>query len=121
MRMWLVTETVEAATVAVVQAASPASPAAAAASEPDRLFTLTPSSWLELDKECATFLHTALRCGSGNQCKPVVIGNIEQMESAVKSIKVSIAELSLSASSLFSPTTDGLIRRLLSARMCACL
>jgi len=81
-----VTETFEAVSVATV--------AASAAAEPDRLFTLTPSRWLELDKECATFLHTALRHASGDQCKSVVIGNIEQMESAAKNVKVSVAELS---------------------------
>jgi len=94
-----VIETFEAATAATA-AASPA--AAAAAAESDRLFTLTPSRWLELDKECAAFLHTTLRYASGDQCKAVVIGNIEQMESAVKNIKVSVTEFSPSASSLSS-------------------
>ena len=79
------TETFEAVSAASV-AASPA------AVETDSLFTLTPSRWLELDKECATFLHTALRHASGDQCKSVVIGNIDQMESAVKNIKVSVTE-----------------------------
>jgi len=78
--------------------ASAAVLAASPAAEPDRLFTLTPSRWLELDKECATFLHTALRYASGDQSKAVVIGNIEQMESAIKDIKVFIAEFSSSAS-----------------------
>jgi len=77
-----VTETFEAVT-AVTAAASPTG-------EQDRLFTLSPSRWLELDKECAAFLHTALRHASGDQCKAVVIGNIEQMELALKNIKVSV-------------------------------
>jgi len=93
-----VIETFEAASAATVAA----SPATTAAAESDRLFTLTPSRWLELDKECATFLHTTLRYASGDQCKAVVIGNIEQMESAVKNIKVSVTEFSPSASSLSS-------------------
>ena len=80
------TETFEAVTAASV-AASPAT-AATTGVETDRLFTLTPSRWLDLDKDCATFLHTALRHASGDQCKPVVIGNIEQMEAAVKNIQV---------------------------------
>lgn len=83
----VVTETFEVASAATVAASPPAA-------ESDRLFTLTPSRWLELDKECATFLHTALRHASGDQCKAVVIGNIEQMESAVKNVKVFIAEMS---------------------------
>jgi len=89
-----VTETFEAASAATVSAAPSA--------ESDRLFTLTPSRWLELDKECATFLHTALRYASGDQCKAVVIGNIEQMESAVRNVKVSVAEFLSSISSSLS-------------------
>ena len=81
----IVTETFEVATVVAV-AASPAA-------ESDRLFTLNPSRWPDLDKDCATFLHTALTHASGDHFKAVVIGNIEQMESAVKTIKVLVAEL----------------------------
>jgi len=76
---------------AVKATAAATAPPGAAAAETDRLFTLTPSRWLELDKVCAAFLHTALRHASGDQCKAVVIGNIEQMESAVKNVKVVVA------------------------------
>lgn len=84
-----VTETFEAVSATAV--------AASRTAEQDRLFTLTPSRWVELDKECATFLHTALRYASGDLCKAVVIGNVEQMESAVKSIKVLVARVLSSA------------------------
>jgi len=81
----LVTETFEVATVAAVAAASPA------VDDPDRLFTLSPSRWPDLDQDCAAFLRTALRHASGDQCRAVVIGNIEQMESAIRNIKVRVA------------------------------
>jgi len=80
-----VMETFEVATVTASEAARP--------DAADRVFTLTPSRWLELDKNCATFLHSMLRYASGDQSKPVVIGNIEQMESAVKNIKVILVGL----------------------------
>jgi len=89
MSVCLVNESIEATSAAPVAAP----PAAGAAAEPDRLFTLTPSRWLELDKECATFLHTTLRYASGDQSKAVVVGNVEQMESAVKNIKVRLCLL----------------------------
>ena len=83
-----------AATVATVAASGPAADtadAAAAEQSLDQLFTLsgTSSRWTsELDNDCAAFLHVALACARGDRCTPVVIGNIAQMEAAVRNVKV---------------------------------
>jgi len=80
-----VTETVEVATAAAAALAA-ASPAAEP--PPDQLFTLTPSRWPDADRDCSAFLHEALRLATADHCPPVTVGNIDQMEAAVKNIKV---------------------------------